>query len=515
MENYQMKSKFIDNIRSIWNLYIVDKIWNIWRWSIGIAVISFIMTCVTHKGNDIIFSIFVIITILCLTAFVLIPIFVGLGWLYSKIIVPIAKVIIAVLLIPIKYFEKIYSTYTEKNILKWKSKKNIGKLIKTLQKNSYDLRIKAAQVLGEIGDETAIDHLIIALYDNDEGVSEAALLALKTIGLTPKAERAIFIKEKWLKEKLNSEKGIESPLIPIQILIEQKKLIVDISGKSIKELHLKVKLLKNIKPPIKIFIPIGTHFMSKDNSVQNMVATKEEEITLSNYKWKKTILSVACANRSKKVPTIKDGFTIGEMNNEELLLFSQILSSKTTLNYYSDLVNIILLENMKFFFSIIDNNEDLLKQALIHRSSQNYSDQIELLKDHVAESINKLLEAKITHIIQAATWIITDNANYLDLDILKDVSSDRKIKEFEAAAAMEMCAMSEIDIKTMRIWEDSRHIYDTLCEIKNILKNNDKLFLILSTFFTLSIEPVIMGEALVNLENNELHIKNWLERELN
>jgi len=54
-------------------------------------------------------------------------------------------------------------------------------LIKTLGDKDWDVRMRAARALGEIGDERAVEPLIELLEDDDEGVRESAEEALEKI----------------------------------------------------------------------------------------------------------------------------------------------------------------------------------------------------------------------------------------------------------------------------------------------------------------------------------------------
>jgi len=64
--------------------------------------------------------------------------------------------------------------------------------------------------------------------------------------------------------------------------------------------------------------------------------------------------------------------------------------------------------------------------------------------------------------VQAATWIVTDNAGYDSLGSLvasrNGIPQGRTIRETEAAQAIRLCAEAGIGIKKKRIWNDRRKI---------------------------------------------------------
>ena len=73
--------------------------------------------------------------------------------------------------------------FFEPNIKKLESKKNIEGLIKALSyQKDVQIRIDAAQALGNIADIRAIDPLLSSLIKEDERVREAACKALRKIG---------------------------------------------------------------------------------------------------------------------------------------------------------------------------------------------------------------------------------------------------------------------------------------------------------------------------------------------
>lgn len=70
------------------------------------------------------------------------------------------------------------------NIGKMKERKDVKGLIKALQYKEPDVRVRAAEALGEIGDPLAVNHLITTFrFDKDNSVQAAAKNALVKIGV--------------------------------------------------------------------------------------------------------------------------------------------------------------------------------------------------------------------------------------------------------------------------------------------------------------------------------------------
>ena len=98
--------------------------------------------------------------------------------------------------------------------------KDISELIKELGHQDYSVRQNAAESLGLLGDEKAIDSLITALKDKNRFVRQEIIAALQQIGgarleetltLALKAEEDEFVKDtiKTALEKLQSKEDVE------------------------------------------------------------------------------------------------------------------------------------------------------------------------------------------------------------------------------------------------------------------------------------------------------------------
>jgi tetratricopeptide (TPR) repeat protein len=157
-----------------------------------------------------------------------------------------------------------------------------------------------------------------------------------------------------------------------------------------------VRLRRLAPQPLAVRIPVGTYFVSSNTAAQNMVTTGDKRVWLVTEEWQSVSIDAACANQPKRIPGGSDTFAV-------------------------------------------------------QRSSQ----QVELTK------LMPVLErAKVDYKTrQAAVWIVTDNASYSSLGVLRVSQSGgaggrRLIKEQEAARAIKICHEAGIDIMTRAIWKD-------------------------------------------------------------
>ncbi len=91
-------------------------------------------------------------------------------------------------------------------------------------------------------------------------------------------------------------------------LLKEKKIEVKTEGSDIESVSLSVR--RRVPYPLTVRIPVGTYFVSDNPSTQNMVATEETKIELSNDDWTYESIPAACANRTKEIPSSDDRFTI-------------------------------------------------------------------------------------------------------------------------------------------------------------------------------------------------------------
>ncbi len=182
-------------------------------------------------------------------------------------------------------------------------------------------------------------------------------------------------------------------------LLNEGKIEIETSGSGIKRVNVRVRRL--VLNPVTIRIPVGTFFVSRNASSQNMVTTGETKRTLRTDDWVSLSVDAACANRPRDIPDSEDNFTVRRSPHQ------------------AELAKLM---------SVLD------------RAGFDYA------------------------VRQAAVWIVTDNADYGELGILVSRSfgqlygGTREINEFEAARAMQICDEAGIDITKKAIWSDCRRI---------------------------------------------------------
>lgn len=185
----------------------------------------------------------------------------------------------------------------------------------------------------------------------------------------------------------------------IVTLIGGKKVEVKTQGSGIQNVNLEVRRL--VDSEINVLIPVGTFFVSRNPSAQNMVTTQEKTVILRDNAWVSVNVSAACANRPRATPGDQDSFRIQRSpQRKELEKLMPVLQNA-----------------------------------------------------HVGSAVQ-----------QAAVWIVTDNADYDDLGVLVRRSQyqvfggDRIINEYEAAMAMKICDDAGINITKNAIWKDRNTI---------------------------------------------------------
>jgi hypothetical protein len=182
-------------------------------------------------------------------------------------------------------------------------------------------------------------------------------------------------------------------------LIGEKKVAVEVKGSGIQ--NVSVKLRRLVHYPIAVRIPVGTYFVSRDSSAQNMVTTAEEKRTLRTDEWEEFETSAACANRSLDVPGSEVSFAV--------------LRSPQR----AELVKLM---------------------PVLDKANAEYA------------------------VRQAAVWIVTDDASYDDLGTLVrgqfgiSFGGTREINEVEAATAMKICEEAGIRLAAKAIWGDRQEI---------------------------------------------------------
>ena len=179
-------------------------------------------------------------------------------------------------------------------------------------------------------------------------------------------------------------------------LVKEKKVEAHTQGDGIESIQVKVRRL--VAQPVTVRIPVGTFFVSRRASAQNMVSTHEEEVVLTSNDWVSVSVPVTCANMARAVPGEKDSFAIQRSPQQpELVRLTPVLD----------------------------------------KASAEFA------------------------VRQAAVWIVTDNANYDGLGTLVGGFmglGPREIHEAEAAQAMKLVDEAGIDIRKKAIWHDRHQI---------------------------------------------------------
>lgn len=180
---------------------------------------------------------------------------------------------------------------------------------------------------------------------------------------------------------------------------------------------------------INIKIPVGTVLSPSLNSFQNMLCY--EDIERICYSSVDIEIPVVCINLHKNVPEDNVSFTFfKESNNQELNSFIENLSK------------IDMDEVYAFTVESVSNKE----------------------------------------VIQAAAWIISDDANYEELGVLSiggllsniedKYGLFRAIQSQDAAHALMLLKACGIDIKSKKIWNDRFYIYDNIFDSYPETKSN-------------------------------------------
>lgn len=198
-------------------------------------------------------------------------------------------------------------------------------------------------------------------------------------------------------------------------LLKQRKVEVKTQGSGIQSVTLKIRRLVNHN--VLVRVPVGTFFVSRNPSAQNMVVTQEKAVTLSDDQEVSLRVPAACANRPRDIPDSDDSFYVRRSPQQK------------------DLAKLI---------------------PVLRKATTNIA------------------------VRQAAVWIVTDNADYGDLGSLVSRSAfqmfggTRVINEYEAAMAMKICDEAGINIKRKAIWRDFNKILNGLEDksLKAWLKQN-------------------------------------------
>jgi hypothetical protein len=235
------------------------------------------------------------------------------------------------------------------------------------------------------------------------------ILSMMCIVLAGCGRPAQEVKTNQTKDGTQQSKAYGNSEYDIVELLENNIVEAEIRGSDITNVNLRIRRL--VPYAVNVLIPVGSFFVAKNPSAQNMVATGEKKARLTTDEWQNISIPAACANRPKDIPGSDDRFSIQQSpNQEELARLMPVLNGA----------------------------------------------------------------GAVTTVKQAAVWIVTDNADYSDLGILVSSPGNvRAIGPEHAARAMKICAEAGIDITRKKIWRDRQTILSSLQagDLKNWLAN--------------------------------------------
>ena len=161
---------------------------------------------------------------------------------------------------------------------------------------------------------------------------------------------------------------------------------------------MEVRVRTRVPEPVTVKFDVGTLFEPADAATQTMVTTRSTVQIIRPHQWTSLKISVACAARPKNVPGGKDIFTVRRLPAA-----------------------------------------DDLRRALEIAKEEDVPFEVE----------------------QAVTWILTDDASFKDLQVLRGVSRNplgrrdwSLIKEKEAAQALWILQRAGVDVGSTRLMED-------------------------------------------------------------
>ena len=189
-----------------------------------------------------------------------------------------------------------------------------------------------------------------------------------------------------------------------------KKGVINVSATGKSIKQLTVHVTNKLKTPIAVIIPVGTLFVAKNKAVQNMFTVYPNKITVAANSTTSIQVKVSCANRTRKIPGLSDEFTVIPRAP----------------------------------------NPDLIKLSTV-------------LNVHTPHDV-----------AQAAIWIITDNATYEDLGILRTSSTYsigspgyRTIGAKETLEAIKLLDSAGINVRSKAIWKDVDKIKKELASYRH------------------------------------------------
>lgn len=235
-------------------------------------------------------------------------------------------------------------------------------------------------------------------------------------GGSPYAEPARVIVAEWRQDESGRD---------VFEALEQGKVQVEARGFGGSLVALRVR--RKIDRPLCVVVPVGTLFDCR-GSAQNMITLAEAEVHLDDDEWTKLMVLAACVDLMKRIPQTGDTFKIRRSAKQK-----DLRKLMDALRVDAPDVRIV--------------------------SADAATRQYQYLGPAPADL------QKIVDVLQAAIWIVTSNANYYQLGILRrnpsggpsSVFSPRAVDETDAAMAMRLVDEAGIDIERKAIWRD-RHL---------------------------------------------------------
>lgn len=236
------------------------------------------------------------------------------------------------------------------------------------------------------------------------------LILLGAVTLCNFAHKAIF-------PPTSTPTRVPTATTPVRIkgtiydFLASEKIRVAMTGSGIDTVEL--LLSKLVEDALEVQVPVGTLFISEDQSIQRMVVRTAETIFLDTNMEVDVEINAACADYNRDVPNLLDSFATVEAPLED----------------------------------------DLTK---LMRSLENTG---ELSYEYTYFSV-----------VQGAVWIVTANSTYNSLGRLVistrgafdyynySAPTKRMINENEAARAMFLVHRAGIDIREKAIWQDRQKI---------------------------------------------------------
>jgi hypothetical protein len=173
--------------------------------------------------------------------------------------------------------------------------------------------------------------------------------------------------------------------------------------------HVAVTLTNKVSHRLRVQLPAGSYFAASSSRVQNMMATRDATVIVEAGRSVTVTISAACVNIARAIPRAQDSLTLaGSATDESLHALARLLANR-----------------------------------------------------RVTSSV-----------AQAAVWVLTDNASYDRLGILKRGRA-RVIGASELTAALKLLAEIDVDIRQRRVWADVPRIIGMLPggELKIWLEN--------------------------------------------